>query len=103
MIIIFYAFRDEVESIGIQEARSCDFVIGYISVAELNDVAGLFDLPKTVPSTVSVGISNACAVFRLEECTMYIRKRAFIIAPDNPKQSLPFLQMLTGHKRCVGK
>ena len=92
MIIIFYAFRDEVESIGIQEARSCDFVIGYISVAELNDVAGLFDLPKTVPSTVSVGISNACAVFRLEECTMYIKKRAFIIAPDNPKQSLPFLQ-----------
>ena len=73
MITIFYAFRDEVESIGIQEARSCDFVIGYISVAELNDVAGLFDLPKTVPSTVSVGISNACAVFRLEECTMYIK------------------------------
>ena len=49
---MFYTFRDEAENITLEEARACDFSLGYIGISEYDEVGRLFDLPKNRVETL---------------------------------------------------
>lgn len=86
---MFYAFRDEAENITLEEARACDFSLGYIGISELDEVGRLFDLPKNRVETLGYYKYGECVCACLEKVKIFIRHNFVIIVSDNPKQKLP--------------
>ncbi len=86
---MFYAFRDEAENITLEEARACDFSLGYIGISEFDEVGRLFDLPKNRVETLGYYKYGECACVCLEKVKIFIRNNFVIIVSDNPKQKLP--------------
>lgn len=86
---MFYTFRDEAENITLEEARACDFSLGYIGISEFDEVGRLFDLPKNRVETLGYYKYGECICVCLEKVKIFIRHNFVIIVSDNPKQKLP--------------
>lgn len=89
---MFYAFRDEAENVTIKEAEACDFALGYIGTAELDEVGRLFDLPKNNARPCGYFKGRDCIGISLKNCDVYIKANKVIVAADNPKEVLPQFQ-----------
>lgn len=86
---MFYAFYDEIKNISLDEAKICDFVLGYISSYELDNVCDAFDLPKNRVETLGYYKYGECVCVCLDKIKIYIRHGFVIIVCDNPKEKLP--------------
>lgn len=86
---MFYTFRDEAENITLEEARACDFSLGYIGISEFDEVGRLFDLPKNRVEILGYYKYGECVCVCLEKVKIFIRHNFVIIVSDNPKQKLP--------------
>lgn len=86
---MFYAFYDEIKNISIDEAKICDFVLGYISSYEFDNVCDAFDLPKNRVETLGYYKYGECVCVCLDKIKIYIRHGFVIIVCDNPKEKLP--------------
>lgn len=86
---MFYAFYDEIKNISLDEAKICDFVLGYISSYEFDNVCDVFDLPKNRVETLGYYKYGECVCVCLDKIKIYIRHGFVIIVCDNPKEKLP--------------
>lgn len=86
---MFYAFYDEIKNISLDEAKICDFVLGYISSYEFDNVCDAFDLPKNRVETLGYYKYGECVCVCLDKIKIYIRHGFVIIVCDNPKEKLP--------------
>lgn len=89
---MFYAFYDEIKNISLDEAKICDFVLGYISLYEFDNVCDAFDLPKNRVETLGYYKYGECVCVCLDKIKIYIRHGFVIIVCDNPKEKLPIFQ-----------
>ena len=85
---MFYAFYDEIKNISLDEAKICDFVLGYISSYEFDNVCDVFDLPKNRVETLGYYKYGECVCVCLDKIKIYIRHGFVIIVCDNPKEKL---------------
>lgn len=89
---MFYAFYDEIKNISLDEAKICDFVLGYISSYEFDNVCDAFDLPKNRVETLGYYKYGECVCVCLDKIKIYIRHGFVIIVCDNSKEKLPIFQ-----------
>lgn len=89
---MFYTFRDEAENITLEEAKACDFSLGYIGISEFDEVGRLFDLPKNRAETLGYCKYGECVCVCLDKIKIFIRHSFVIIVCDNPKEKLPIFQ-----------
>ena len=86
---MFYAFYDEIKNISLDEAKICDFVLGYINSYEFDNICDAFDLPKNRVETLGYYKYGECVCVCLDKIKIYIRHGFVIIVCDNPKEKLP--------------
>ena len=89
---MFYTFRDEAENITVEEAKACDFSLGYIGISEYDEVGRLFDLPKNRVETLGYCKYGECVCVCLDKIKIFIHHSFVIIVCDNPKEKLPIFQ-----------
>ena len=57
---MFYTFRDEAENITVEEARACDFSLGYIGISEFDEVGRLLICRKSSGNFGVLQIRRMC-------------------------------------------